>query len=74
MIRIKKNKIKSRIIILLLAGFALIEFPGVFFINRIEPVIFGMPFIYSFVLIVWACMCIILFYAYKKNWGERGNK
>ena len=74
MFDLKKNKVKSRIILLLLAGFALIEFPGIFFINRIEPVIFGMPFIYSFVLIVWVYMCIILFYAYKKNWGEKVNK
>lgn len=74
MFNVKKNKLKSRLIILLLAGFALIEFPGIFFINRIEPVIFGMPFIYSFVLIVWAYMCIVLFYAYKKNWGEKINK
>ncbi len=74
MFGVKKNKVKSRIIILLLVGFSLIEFPGIFFINRIEPFIFGMPFIYSFVLIVWAYMCIILFYAYKKNWGEKVKK
>lgn len=66
----RKNKTKQRIWILLLIGFALIEFPGILFINRIHPVIFGMPFIYSFVLIVWVYMCIVLFYAYKKQWGE----
>lgn len=74
MFGLKKNKVKARISLLLLAGFFLIEFPGIFFINRIEPIIFGMPFIYSFVLIVWICMCIVLFYAYKKNWGEKVKK
>ncbi|WP_410489338.1 DUF3311 domain-containing protein [Bacillus sp. DTU_2020_1000418_1_SI_GHA_SEK_038] len=74
MLGVKRNKVKFRINMLLLGGFALIEFPGIFFINRIEPVIFGMPFIYSFVLIVWVYMCITLFYAYKKNWGEKDNK
>ena len=74
MLSVKKNKVKTRINLLLLAGFALIEFPGIFFINRIDPLILGMPFIYSFVLIVWANMCIILFYAYKKGWGEKINK
>ena len=67
----KKNNVKRNIWILLFIGFALIEFPGVFFINRIHPMIFNMPFIYGFVLIVWAAMCGVLFYAYKKNWGDK---
>ncbi|MCG8484234.1 MAG: hypothetical protein MJA31_13055 [Clostridia bacterium] len=66
----KKNKTKQIIWIQLLIGFALIEFPGIFFINRIFPTIFGLPFIYGFVIIVWAYMCVVLFYAYKKKWGE----
>jgi hypothetical protein len=46
------------------------EFPGIFFINRIDPMIFGMPFIYGFTLIMWAVMCVIMFIAYKSNWGK----
>jgi len=56
--------------VLLLIGFAIMEFPGIYFINRIDPMIFGMPFIYSFTIIMWAIMCIILFIAYKTNWGK----
>jgi fatty acid desaturase len=66
-----KNPVKKRILLLLLAGFALIEFPGIFFINRIQPMVFGIPFIYSFVLVVWVYMCGVLFYAYRTRWGER---
>ncbi len=65
------NPIKKRIMLLLLAGFALIEFPGIFFINRVQPTIFGLPFIYGFVLIVWVYMCGVLYYAYRKRWGEK---
>lgn len=69
-----RNKVKIKIWLMLLIGFALIEFPGIFFINRVYPMVFGMPFIYGFVLIVWGCMCLVLFYAYLKNWGENIKK
>lgn len=69
----RRNKIKLRIWLLLIIGFALIEFPGVFFINRVHPLIMGFPFIYGFVIIVWVYMCFVLFYAYKRNWGEKSD-
>lgn len=69
-----KNKVKFKIWVLLLIGFMLIEFPGILFINRIHPFILGLPFIYGFVLIVWFYMCGVLFYAYRKNWGEKYDK
>lgn len=71
---LKKNKVKRKIWVLLLVGFVLIEFPGIFFINRIQPFIFGMPFIYGFVLFVWVYMCIVLFYAFRKKWGEKSDE
>ncbi len=55
---------------LLIICFMFMELPGIFFINRIEPMIFGLPFIYGFVIIMWAIMCVILFTAYKVNWGK----
>jgi hypothetical protein len=55
-------------------GFAVMEFPGIFFINRIDPIIFGMPFIYGFMLLIWLYMCIVLFAAYKMHWGKKSNK
>ncbi|MBI9109186.1 MAG: DUF3311 domain-containing protein [Spirochaetales bacterium] len=55
---------------LIIICFMIMELPGIFFINRIEPMIFGMPFIYGFILIMWAVMCAIMFIAYKNNWGK----
>ncbi len=54
---------------LILIGFAIMQFPGIFFINRIDPMIFGLPFIYGFTIIMWAYMVIIMFIGYKTNWG-----
>lgn len=55
---------------LIIISFMAIELPGIFFINRIDPMIFGLPFIYGFVLIIWAVMCVTMFVAYKYNWGK----
>lgn len=55
---------------LVIICFMIMEFPGIYFFNKIEPMIFGMPFIYGFMLIMWAIMCTILFIAYKDNWGK----
>jgi cellobiose-specific phosphotransferase system component IIC len=46
------------------------EFPGIFLINRAEPFIFGMPFIYGFTVIMWVLMCVVMFIGYKTNWGK----
>jgi SSS family solute:Na+ symporter len=73
----KKNPVvakrRRRMWILLLFGFSLIEFPGIYFINRIEPKILGMPFLYGFVLITWIGLCAVLFYAYLTDWGAKGK-
>ena len=69
-----KHKMTGRtklIWILLLIGFAAMEFPGVFFFHdKVEPFILGFPFIYGYILCWWAYMCIILFYAYRTRWGH----
>ena len=57
--------------LLLVVGFACMEFPGVlFFKNMAEPRIFGFPFAYGYMLIGWVFMCAVMFWAYKTNWGE----
>lgn len=57
--------------ILLIIGFLVMEFPGVlFFQNKSEPFILGFPFIYGFTRIMWLYMVIVIFIAYKDNWGE----
>ena len=68
----RKITTKTKLIwALLLIGFAIMEFPGVFFFkDKVDPFIFGLPFIYGFMLCVWAYMCAVLFYAYKTRWGK----
>ena len=67
---LKKRKIV--IWILLGIGFCAVEFPGILFVrDRIYPRIFGLPFLYWYVLCCWAYLCCILFYAYKTRWGKR---
>lgn len=67
---------KSRVILILtLIGFAAMEFPGIFFIqHRMEPRIFGLPFIYGYMILCWIYMCILFFYAYKVDWGRSKKK
>ena len=70
----RKTKMPTKGIIirvLLVIGFLAMEFPGVLFFKDIaEPYIFGLPFAYGFMLLGWIYMCVILFWAYKCNWGE----
>ena len=65
-----KSSLSKTLWILLIIGFAIMEFPGVFFINRIEPFVLGLPFIYGFTIVMWIYMSIVLFVAYKTNWGK----
>ena len=59
------------IAVLLTAGFLALEFPGILFVcDRVTPFIFGMPFLYGYVICGWMYMCLILFYAYKTEWGK----
>ncbi len=67
----RKFSSRNLLWILILIGLAAIEFPGIFFINRIEPYLLGMPFIYGFVVLVWSYMCIVLLIAYKTKWGKK---
>lgn len=67
-----KDKKRARLIwVLLLIGFCAMEFPGVlFFGSRAKPFLFGMPFIYGYILCWWAYMCLVFFLAYRLNWGR----
>ena len=56
-------------------GFMIMTFPGVLFFHaKAYPFIFGMPFIYGFIIFMWAYMCIILFIAPRLNWGVKREK
>ncbi len=67
----RKHYLSKILWALIILGFAAMEFPGVFFFNRIEPMIFGLPFIYGFTILMWIYMIVILYIAYKTNWGRR---
>lgn len=66
----KSYPLRTLLWVLLIIGFMIMEWPGIYFINRIDPMIFGMPFIYGFTIIMWAVMVIIMFIGYKTNWGK----
>lgn len=66
-----RNQRSTMIWVLLLVGFGAMEFPGVlFFADVAEPEILGLPFIYGYVLLLWAYMCAVLLYAYRVHWGR----
>ncbi|GAA3058033.1 hypothetical protein GCM10010467_23210 [Actinocorallia glomerata] len=63
-----KTKVIWSLIITLL-GISL--FPGVlFFHDAAEPRIFGMPFIYGYIIIIWALLCSVLLWAHIAHWGR----
>ncbi len=70
----RKSKMSGKtkmIWLLIIIGFMFMEFPGVFFFkDKSDPFILGLPFIYGYILCWWVYFCVILFYAYKTNWGE----
>jgi hypothetical protein len=60
------------ICVLLLIGFAFMEFPGVLFFQKVsDPFIFGFPFIYGYIICWWIFMVAVLFVAYRLNWGVK---
>ncbi|MDR1893582.1 MAG: hypothetical protein LBQ61_02665 [Spirochaetales bacterium] len=61
---------RKLLFLLIFIGFLIMEYPGIYFFNRIDPVIFGLPFIYSFTLIMWAVMVVLMLIGYLTNWGK----
>ncbi len=56
---------------MLIFGFLALEFPGILVVCQvIRPFIFGLPFLYGYMLIGWVYMCIVLFIAYLTGWGK----
>ena len=62
---------KILIAALLIFGFLALEFPGILFVCEIvRPFIFGLPFLYGYILLGWLYMCLVLLYAYLTGWGK----
>ena len=56
----------------LIISFAFMVFPGVLFFHNVShPFMFGMPFIYGYILYWWAFQCAVLLFAHKVNWGKK---
>ncbi|MBR0598907.1 hypothetical protein [Sinanaerobacter chloroacetimidivorans] len=72
----RKMSRKSKLIwILIVIGFAAMEFPGILFVgDKAYPFLFGIPFLYAYILFWWLYLCVVIFYAYKNNWGRFHNK
>lgn len=56
---------------MLIFGFMALEFPGILIVCQIvRPFIFGLPFLYGYMLLGWVYMCLVLLYAYLTGWGK----
>ena len=67
----EQKKRRAIIIVRLVIGFSAIEFPGIFFVmDKVEPFIFGLPFLYGYIFCWWLYLCTVFFYAYKTGWGK----
>ncbi|MCT1578398.1 DUF3311 domain-containing protein [Oceanobacillus kimchii] len=51
-------------------GLIMLESPIILAANRVEPMIFGFPFLISWVLFWWLFCCVVLYIAYRTNWGK----
>jgi len=69
---LKKRKIMIWSAIIL--GFIVMEFPGIYLFNRVEPFVGGFPFIYFYTIVMWVYMCIVLLVAYLLKWGGRNGE
>lgn len=64
------NKRKFFIATLVIFGFMAIEFPGILIVGKmVEPMVFGIPFLYVFIFFGWIYMLLVMFYGYKTEWG-----
>lgn len=66
----KKYPLRTALFVLIIITFMIMEFPGAFFFNRIDPMLFGLPFIYGFNIIMWAVMCVLFLIGYLTSWGK----
>ncbi len=70
----KKTCPRRRIAIalLLVFGFCAVEFPGILLVgDKVSPFIFGMPFLYGYLICCWIYICLVLCYAWKTRWGKQ---
>lgn len=65
----KTSRIRFWLFAAVFLGLFMLESPIILLANRIEPMIFGVPFLVAWVFIWWAFCTVVLYVAYKLNWG-----
>ncbi|EZH66564.1 hypothetical protein DH09_11620 [Bacillaceae bacterium JMAK1] len=62
--------VRKIIIILIIGGLLMLQSPIILLANRIEPVILGLPFFIFWNFLWWAILTLVMYIAYKLNWGN----
>lgn len=61
----------KKIWLLIAVGLGAIEFPGILFVGKaVHPFVFGIPFFYAYMIFWWLYLCLVIFYAYRNDWGR----
>lgn len=63
-------KEKHIYIILVIVVMLMLEGPFILMANKIEPMIFGLPFLLFWVLLWWLIATILFLVAFLRNWGN----
>lgn len=69
-----KFKIPAKKILLyslIIIGFIMMESPVIMLANKIEPIIFGVPFLLFWNLIWWFFVTALFLVGYLTNWGSK---
>lgn len=68
----RKMTRKMKIIwMLIILGLCAIEFPGILIVGKMAyPFILGLPFLYAYMIFWWLYLFIVIYFAYRENWGK----
>lgn len=70
----RKNKLGIFFHVVTIIGILMMESPIILLANRIEPKIFGFPFLIAWILFWWFICTLILLIAYQMDWGRINNR
>lgn len=71
---LRKNKLGIFFHVVTIIGILMMESPIILLANRIEPKIFGFPFLIAWILFWWFICTLILLIAYQMDWGRINNR
>ena len=64
---VPRTKTGRRGLLLFVILFALAEPPILYFANRIEPFVLGMPFLYTYLLVVYIALIAVLVWMHRRD-------